>query len=68
MAPLSIDGRLTDPAWSAAPWTDDFVDIEGDLKPAPRYRTRVKMLWDDEYLYIGAELEEPHVWANSDRA
>ena len=20
------------------------------------------MLWDDEYLYIGAELEEPHVW------
>ena len=21
------------------------------------------MLWDDEYLYIAAELEEPHVWA-----
>ena len=21
------------------------------------------MLWDDDYLYIAAELEEPHVWA-----
>ena len=44
------------------PWTDDFVDIEGILKPPPRFRTRVKMLWDDEYFYIAAELDEPHVW------
>src|SRR5512136_2259435 len=61
--PLKIDGRLNEPAWNRAPWTDDFVDIEGDVKPSPRYRTRVKMLWDDQYFYIGAELEEPHVWA-----
>ena len=61
--PIKIDGHLDDPAWQAAPWTDDFVDIEGDRRPAPRYRTRVKMLWDDECLYIAAELEEPHVWA-----
>jgi hypothetical protein len=39
------------------------VDIEGDVKPRPRFRTRVKMLWDDEALYIAAELEEPHVGA-----
>jgi hypothetical protein len=26
-------------------------------------RTRAKILWDDQYLYIGAELEEPHIWA-----
>ena len=32
-------------------------------KPKPRFRTRVKMLWDDEALYIAAEMEEPHVWA-----
>ncbi|HJZ54975.1 MAG TPA: carbohydrate-binding family 9-like protein, partial [Gemmataceae bacterium] len=62
-APPLIDGALTDEAWADAPWTDPFVDIEGDRKPAPRYRTRVKMIWDDEALYIGAELEEPHVWA-----
>ena len=23
----------------------------------------MKMLWDDEALYIAAEIEEPHVWA-----
>jgi hypothetical protein len=61
--PLKIDGKLDDPAWRAAPWTEDFVDIEGDRKPKPRFRTRVKMLWDDVYFYVGAELEEPHVWA-----
>src|SRR5262249_50376054 len=58
-----VNGRLDDPAWQAAPWTDDFVDIEGDAQPTPRFRTRAKMLWDDEYFYVGAELEEPHVWA-----
>lgn len=61
--PPKIDGRLDDPAWQAAPWTTDFVDIEGARKPAPRFRTRVKMLWDDHYLYIAAELEEPDVKA-----
>jgi hypothetical protein len=60
--PVVIDGRLDDAAWGSAPWTDDFVDIEGDRKPRPRFRTRAKMLWDDRYFYVGAELEEPHVW------
>ena len=61
--PIVIDGKLDDPAWTLAPWTTDFVDIEGAAKPKPRFRTRAKMLWDDTYLYIAAELEEPHVWA-----
>src|SRR5262245_40785116 len=26
-SPVTIDGRLDDPAWRAAPWTEDFVDI-----------------------------------------
>lgn len=61
--PLHIDGKLNDPAWHSAPWTTDFVDIEGSAKPVPRFRTRAKILWDDNYLYIGAELEEPDVKA-----
>ncbi len=63
-APIVIDGDPKDAAWDAAPWTDAFVDIEGDKKPKPRFRTRVKMLWDDEALYIAAEMEEPHLWAS----
>ncbi len=60
--PIRVDGRLNDAAWKNTPWTDDFVDIEGAEKPKPRFRTRAKMLWDDQYLYIAAELEEPDVW------
>lgn len=59
---LSVGGTLSDRAWERAPWTDEFVDIEGDRKPAPLFPTRAKMLWDDEYFYVGARLEEPHVW------
>ena len=60
-APLDIDGRLDDPAWRKAAWTKDFLDIEGNLRPKPRFRTRVKMLWDEQYLYVAAELKEPNV-------
>ncbi|MCB0634584.1 MAG: hypothetical protein KDD15_32850 [Lewinella sp.] len=62
-SPLRIDGKLDETAWISAPWTNDFVDIEGELKPMPEYRTRVKMLWDEEYFYFAAQLEEPHLWA-----
>jgi len=61
--PVQIDGKLNDAAWKAAPWTEYFMDIEGSAKPRPRHRTRAKMLWDGQYFYVAAELEEPHVWA-----
>lgn len=58
-----LSGRMDDPTWANAPWTDEFVDIEGDVRPAPTWETKVKMLWDEEYFYVGAKLTEPHVWA-----
>lgn len=63
LSPVRIDGRIDDSVWKAVPWTTDFVDIEGPSKPRPRFRTRAKMLWDEDYFYVAAELEEPHVWA-----
>ncbi|MDQ8191688.1 carbohydrate-binding family 9-like protein [Roseibacillus persicicus] len=51
-----------EPDWATIPWTEDFVDITGDPALAPRFRTRVKMAWDDEFFYFLAEMEEPHVW------
>ncbi|MCC6364476.1 MAG: carbohydrate-binding family 9-like protein [Bryobacterales bacterium] len=65
--PIRIDGKLDDPAWQAAPWTSGFVDIEGPRRPRPRFRTRAKMLWDSQYFYIAAELEEPNVSATLTR-
>ena len=61
--PIKVDGRLDEAAWADADWTEVFGDIDGPSKPAPRFRTRAQMLWDDRCLYIGAYLEEPHVWA-----
>jgi hypothetical protein len=60
---LNIDGVMDEAAWNRAPWTDPFVDIEGELKRAPHFLTRAKMLWDDEYFYVAAYMEEPHLWA-----
>ena len=59
---LNVDGKLDEPAWMAAPWTEPFVDIEGDRRASPRFLTRAKMLWDDDYFYVAAEMEEPDVW------
>ncbi|MCR9171008.1 MAG: family 10 glycosylhydrolase [bacterium] len=58
---IKIDGKA-DKAWDLAPFSDKFIDIEGE-KPV-KFDTRFKMLWDDTYLYVYAELEEPHVWGD----
>jgi len=39
------------------------MDIQGPSFPIPRFETRAKMRWDNTYLYVGAYLEEPQVWA-----
>jgi hypothetical protein len=60
-APL-VDGKPDDSVWQRAPWTSDFVGIEGDARKRPPLRTRAKMLWDDACFYVSAEMEEPDVW------
>ncbi len=62
-APMVVDGSMDEPSWRQASWTSDFVDIEGSLRPLPRFRTRAKILWDDEFFYVGADMEEPDIWA-----
>jgi len=60
---LKIDGLIDEDEWVNAEWTSNFTDIEGDLRNDPLHQTRVKMLWDNQYLYIAAAIEEPHIWA-----
>lgn len=62
-----VDGRLDEACWETAPWTEDFLDIRGGAWPAPLWRTRAKLLWDADYLYVGAWLEEPELWATFTR-
>jgi hypothetical protein len=63
LTPIIIDGKPDEKAWQQAAWSDDFTDIEGDKQPVPPMRTRLKMLWDKQYLYIMAELEDENIWA-----
>lgn len=61
-APLDIDASSFDPGWESLSWSELFADITGRRELDPQYATRMRMGWNDQYLYINAELEEPHVW------
>lgn len=58
-----IDGEMNEKAWVDMPWTEAFVDIEGDQRPLPTWATRAKMCWNDDFFIIGATMDEPHIWA-----
>jgi len=47
--PITIDGKLDEPAWQQAARTEAVVDIEGSMRPVtPRHDTSARMLWDDK--------------------
>lgn len=64
-APVVIDGTLKDPAWKAAstltlifPW---------DRQTGAKQRTTVRILWDDQALYLGYDCEDTGITAQFDR-
>jgi len=61
---LTVDGLATEDAWEEAEWTDLFMDIQGPEHTEPYYQTRVKMLWDEAFFYVYAEMEEEHIWGD----
>ena len=60
---VEVDGAIDDAAWKGAEWTEDFIDIVGSTGGEPPLGTRAKLLWDDQHLYVAAELTEPRVAA-----
>lgn len=57
---IVVDGNANESSWNSTTLSDAFIDIEG-IK-TPKYETHLKMLWDDNYLYVHAKLGEPHIW------
>ena len=59
---VTVDGRLDEDSWLHAASTIDFGHI---LSPGayarPPVRTRARLLWDDENLYVAIQMEEPHL-------
>lgn len=58
--PLQIDGNPGKPQWLAAPRSSAFVDIVTG-EPA-WFDTRVRLLWDERFLYFCFTAEETDVW------
>ncbi|KYP14363.1 carbohydrate-binding family 9-like protein [Flavihumibacter sp. CACIAM 22H1] len=59
---MQIDGNATELVWSSIPFTDDFREIKGG-PDAPTVQSKLKLCWDDVYLYIYARLEQSDLWA-----
>ena len=58
--PPRIDGVLDDPAWARA----QAVNLVNSLDGSPaRVRTTARLLWDDQFLYVSFDCEDPDVWA-----
>eukprot|EP00483_Globobulimina_turgida_P003659 UN03665 len=56
------DGKLIEKAWTDISFSDLFVDIAN--LAVPRFNTQMKMRWDTNWLYVGAQIYEPEIWAN----
>src|SRR5687767_14794285 len=61
-APVVIDGRADDAAWADAKGAGEFQQHwSGSV---PKVKTAVRLLWDREWLYFFAELDDADVWAD----
>ncbi len=61
-SPITIDGRLDDAAWShaSAPVTLQFL---WDSQTGAKQKTHVRLLWDDQALYVGYDADDADVTA-----
>lgn len=63
--PIVLDGSGDDPAWKHAQVIDDFGrPWLGDKAPPPRGKSRAKLLWDRDYLYFFAEMDDADLFAD----
>ena len=58
--PLIIDGVLDEKQWQNVDFTDIFVNQETGNNV--KWGTKAKLLWDDQYLYIGFLAFDDDVW------
>ena len=57
-SPPVIDGNLDDAVWKDAAFVDDFHQTSPTNGAPPTERTIVRVTYDDEYLYIAANLQD----------
>jgi len=55
---IILDGKLDEKDWESTPTIGDFTEVEPFQGKTPRFKTRVKILYDSTNLYIGAFCED----------
>ena len=64
-APIKITGKGTDPAWKNAQAIDYFyLPWLGEKARPSKTKTKAKLLWDREYLYFFADMEDTDLYAD----
>jgi hypothetical protein len=54
-----LDGKLDDPAWATAQSIDQFLEYEPNQGAETRFKTDVRIVHDDKYLYVMARMYDP---------
>lgn len=57
-SPIHIDGVLDEPDWRAAPVAGGFTESYPDAGATPKDRTEVRVLYDDEAIYVGVRMSD----------
>lgn len=62
--PPVIDGAVDDEVWRSAPPTSAFTRFDANADDGALVRTTARLAWDDDYLYVAFECEDPDVWSD----
>jgi hypothetical protein len=57
--PPVLDGTLDDPLWASAQTLDQFFEVFPHPLVPSAYPMRVMLLYDDQYLYVGFQADDP---------
>src|SRR5678815_4184787 len=55
-SPITVDGRLDEPIWTQAQPATDFRQAQPKVGDPATQRTEVRILYDDDALYVGARM------------
>ena len=66
---ITVDGQLNEASWANAKWTKYWGDPLGRTFKTKRRaskipRTRAKLIWQSDALYIAIESFDTHIWAH----
>ena len=56
---INIDGNVNETAWQGGTSLSNFRVVDPETLDKPSHKTEVRLLYDQQGLYVGAKLEQP---------